>query len=421
VKKNLLIICRIFPPLTPVGGKRIYFFSKYLSSYGWEPYIVTSPIPRNAPVDPSFDIAKLKIERYYCPKWWPQPHVKYPMFSFFNRTKKGSGRIFLLALYKFLQIPFGKELVLIPFVLFRLIRKCKRDKIDLVYASSGPPLTLFYGYLIALFTNLPLVVEFRDPWTLNYLQLSKPFWIQYVERYIERIIVRKANRLIFTSEITCKKYQAIYSKILPSRMSFIYSGYDTSVKLKIKPEISIFYSIVHFGNCFGSRSLKPLLIAIKQLEKENLLPICGIKLISYGYMCDEDINYSNEICLNKIIINHKPINYTDGIAKMANADLLLLLGYGNEEGYIPAKIFDYFLVNKPILCITKCSELMGIVQKYKQGMVASPHNIDEIKRLLLYAFKSKGKKYRDPLELQMAPFTIEKSVRELSDVLNSVL
>jgi len=43
--RRVLIIASRFPPLASVGAIRIRKFVKYLGDFGWEPVVLTGPIP----------------------------------------------------------------------------------------------------------------------------------------------------------------------------------------------------------------------------------------------------------------------------------------------------------------------------------------------------------------------------------------
>ena len=45
MKKRVLIISYHYPPLADVGGQRALAFSKYITEFGWEPYVLSVKNP----------------------------------------------------------------------------------------------------------------------------------------------------------------------------------------------------------------------------------------------------------------------------------------------------------------------------------------------------------------------------------------
>ena len=55
--KNILIISYYFPPMSEIGGIRLYGLAKYLQEFGWTPIVLTTKLPGK--LDSSFKIIQV--------------------------------------------------------------------------------------------------------------------------------------------------------------------------------------------------------------------------------------------------------------------------------------------------------------------------------------------------------------------------
>jgi hypothetical protein len=414
---KVLILSALFPPDQRVGGKRMYQLSNYLPASGWSPLVVASPSPHELFSDPTQNPEAIDVRRIYAPACWsgsrllnPRGKVAVARHSFRSKIKS----IF--------KIPLGKELLLAPWLIPRLLRILRYEKIKVIYATCGPPASLFHAYLTSRISGIPLVLDLRDPWTLNFLQRTKPPWVRWMEKVMERVFIRHAAAITFTSITTCQAYQQHYKSALARKMTTVYTGYDSSSLKLREPVFSNAFTIAHFGNCFGYRTFKPVLQAIKELAREKLLSKFDIVLKSHGSLQAADIAYASENDLDWVLKCDNILQYTEGLSSLLDADLLLLLGYGSEKGFIPAKTFDYMLLEKPILCITECAELASIVKSSHAGYIAAQSDIAMIKAILMSCLRSKADR-RNRVPIPFRPpdeYDVHNSARKLAGIFDDI-
>lgn len=417
MSSRVLMLTRCFPPALSVSGKRTYQFARYLPRRHWQPIVVTAPVPRWAQTDDSLPTNPgMRVERCYGPGWWPQPHLRYASSAAALRRPHGLRRIL-----KGLSAPIGRELLLAPYVLPRVARLCREEGVSVIYASGGPAAVLLHGLLAARRARLPLCLDLRDPWTLNYLQRSRPGWVQHVERPIERLLLRSAQRVLFTSETTRDAYRALYPELPSERFVTIYTGYDPHpVPEPAYPAGPI--TIMHFGNCFGARTLGTVLDGLEQLQQSGQWPAEGIRLINFGRVQESDLKRAESFGRSGVLTIVPPVDYRTGLAALSSADLLLLLGYGDEEGFIPAKTFDYLLVRRPVLCITRCEELGRIIAVTGAGRVVRPGDTHGCAAAIESAIRERsGASQPGRCTVDRSHFSVNVSVEKLATLLDTVV
>lgn len=350
------MLTRSFPPLSGVGGVRAFRFAKHLPAHGWEPIIASAPIPAGAKLDRSMQCGA-RVERIYCPLWWPQPHVKYTG----GRHPIGAERARIVT--GLFEPPLGSDAWLSPYVVPRVAAFCRSHRIDLIFATSGPPAVLLHGLLAARWADVGVVFDLRDPWSLNYLQDRKSPLTRRLERWLEPRLLAAADRVVFASRTTRQEYLRAFAGVDPERTKSLYTGYDGE-PYSLPPPLSGPVTLIHFGNCFGARTLEPILRAIATVR--------GVRLVNMGRVQASDLRLARSLGIEDALEVCEGVEHAQGMDRLASADMLVLLGYGDHAGFVPAKTFDYFRVGRPILCISRCAELRDLIEGTHTGVVISP-------------------------------------------------
>jgi hypothetical protein len=369
--RTVLIISRWFPPMREVGGKRAYRFAKYLPDYGWRPIVWTSSIPEGYPADPAPpDLTEGRVEPTFEPGWWSRASLAYSTDSAPIAERAGLRGL----LKRLTSVPVGKDLLLAPRGAKVIGELCRREKIDVILASSGPHVSLIYGWLAGRLFGIPLCLDLRDPWSLNYLQNRKPSWVRAAERVIERFLFNRADRIIFNSEDATAAYRALYSDLPPERMTTIANSFDPAHRLERRaPDGPIL--LAHFGNCYGSRRLETVLRAMARLRETGKWPSQGMLLANLGRVSASDVMLAAELGISDAFEYREAVAYEQGLSILGAADLQVLLSYGDETLHIPAKTYDYFLTGSPVLCLARRSQLTELIEQTSLGRVVDTDDI----------------------------------------------
>ncbi|HVH99170.1 MAG TPA: hypothetical protein VM869_10680, partial [Enhygromyxa sp.] len=113
------------------------------------------------------------------------------------------------------------------------------------------------------------------------------------------------------------------------------------------------------------------------------------------------------------------------VGELARADLLLLLSYGREQLFLPAKLFDYMAAGAPVLCVAPRSELTEIVAATKIGGSCDPDDIEACAEIIMAAARRRRglseEPLRDPTGAALEPYTARATTAALARVLDQVL
>jgi len=195
---NVLMIAYAFPPDNGPGVARPLHFAKHLGEFGYHPLVLTqqgfSDYPVDATVMPEL-AGRCDILRV-TPSW----------------LGKLGGRA-------------GREMEWMAKTTAAGLRAAAGTGYDLIWVTA-PPWTAFYpAYFLSRVTGRPLVVDMRDPWTYGYMWYARSRLRRRLDPWVERTVLTRAARAVFTSPLTTSIMQARLGPRVGRRMVTITNGF----------------------------------------------------------------------------------------------------------------------------------------------------------------------------------------------------
>ena len=425
--RTVLILSRFFPPAFDIGGKRAHRFARYLPEYGWRAAIVTDVAPEGRRADPTAGAPLpdgITVYRIWYPASWsrPKPADSDGTVVTPTKDKKFPPDGLRARLGWHLRLPVGKELTLTPRAAW-LARRIARDEgADALFATSSPYAALVYGVAAKAVTGLPLHLDLRDPWSMNFLQRTKSPLTQKGEAALEGWLLRRADQVTLTSETAAQAYRRAYPDIA-DRIGRIYNSYDPAQRPPPSPLREGPVTLVHFGNCYGIRRMETVIRAIAALKGRDGLTPERLQLLNLGRMAEKDVQLAAELGVGDFVEARPVVPYEEGLSILARADLQILLAYGDETLFVPAKLYDYLLSGAPILCVAPESELTGIVERTGTGFPLGPGDIGAAVDVLRAALEAR--RTQNPLTTPhseaIEDFSARTTARELASSLDRMV
>jgi len=112
------------------------------------------------------------------------------------------------------------------------------------------------------------------------------------------------------------------------------------------------------------------------------------------------------------------VPYDVCINNMANANALLLFAQGGGD-QIPAKVFDYLRINRPIFAIAEDGETKRLLEPFANAFVADPRRVEDIQAKFLGLIRrigDGGKLLDDGANIDR--YSRRELARQLSECLN---
>jgi hypothetical protein len=409
--KRVLIIAYYFPPIAASGAIRPLGFCRYLTEYGWLPWVLSTDAGSVYP-DQGIDESlcdglpgQVRIER--LPHPYPlrtllraRDQVRELMRAFGptrprdgrNHDQRGASQANTL-----------KDLVLdwafsFPDAQYSWRRPAFRwgsqlpqtERPDAILATGNPWTSLLVGKDLAERFGVPFVADFRDPWMMdpNYHKRFPSAFLLNKGKALEHSVCTAAACVITNTEELRSRFSAVYPE-LRNKFVTITNGFDPDHFSLIKPADDLAdvdgetLELCHFGTIYMNRTPLRLFQAIAEMFKDRKLKPNQIRMRFVGawdVMDDSAEDLARELEKHGFLRREAPSPRQTCLHQMACAKALLVL----QPDYplqIPAKIYEYVAAGRPILVIGGEGATVRLVKQYRLGLCCSTQ-VRDIKRLL---------------------------------------
>lgn len=448
MKRTLLFIALDFPPLNSSGTYRNAKFVKYLGQFGWQPVVVTLDWYREAgdhPLDDSLlqDISQ-QVPVIRLLPFHPMVNLRRFASRFRARSEARSEVVTLSevmadarprsSLYKLARSAYHGALAPVGDTFFywgfRVLPRClelaRQHAAKAIFVSVSPWTTAILGVMLKHRLRVPLIVDFRDYWTLWAVK-GKSTVRDKLDARVERWILRQADRIICVHQAMADDFETLEPACV-GKCRVITNGYDVEDFTMVERETHSFErdegvcQLIHTGIAWGDAAL-PLLRALAQLKREDAgtcLRVCFV-----GGLPPSSLRFIKDHELDDLIQIHKRVSHREAIQRMREADVLLLLIVGNEGGrkWYPGKLFEYMYAGRPVLAVAPEGLATRLINEAGIGLAVEPQDTERLVRVLreivvdVSAFREK---YYHPKEAVIEQFNRVALTHKLALVLDEV-
>ncbi len=353
---KILLLSYYFPPFNGIGPVRIGKIAKYLSRFGHDVRVVTA---RDQPYEPNLPVEISPEKAIYASQF----NVNKPVALVFGQQGRYGAtehqhsalsrwilrktRACYRYIYKSVLAFPDEQIGWFPFA-SRAGRCLIREwKPDLMYACASPYTSLLLAHSLSRKFRIPWVAELRDLWVDHqyYFQLY-PFWRRWVERRLERAVIRTATGIVTVSEPLAEVLRKKYGK--PTVV--VLNGYDPDDYPVRTSSFNANLRIIYTGMIYeGKQDPSPLFRALKELGGFAT----HIRVAFYGRYLGAARDLASATGVEHLTEFHAQVPYRDSLKLQREADVLLLLLWNDssEKGVYTGKLFEYIGARRPILAI----------------------------------------------------------------------
>lgn len=376
--QRLLLFAYFYPPLGGPAVQRPCKTVKYLTELGWQVDVVTirdivyhstdhslleecrhHKVFRTASCDPMYllhlakKILKLDTDSLY--------------FSTASDRKSRLRKLF----------PIDHKIGWVPFAIKAGVSALRTNRYSAVMVTCGPFSSILAAERVARLGKLPLIIDYRDLWTLNNT-FDHPGGFRF--KLLQSLENRMLNRsdLVLTATDFMKRMllqrfgQNLETKILP-----VFNGWDEAdfKGLQRQRQTEGIIRIAYIGTLYGDRPLKAFYEAVQQTMKTPAKPRFEIYLVGNFYPETHQEAEASPLADSIVFIGQQP--HRTAIQMMLDADVLLLvIGKAASNWILTGKLFEYLRTGNPILTLADPgSEAAGILQ---DGGHVPPCPIDDV-------------------------------------------
>jgi glycosyltransferase involved in cell wall biosynthesis len=271
----------------------------------------------------------------------------------------------------------------LPWALAAGKRIARQDPIDVVYSTSPPATAHLIAWRLAARLHKPWVADFRDPWIEDPPEPGAPTGVLFrtVDKWLERKVIERCSHVVTSTADLQDTITRRYPSQARDKFTTIPNGYDEADFSQLPPithpgpgELRI----VHAGSINGQfRDPRPLLTALRAAADSGRLDIDRVRLRFLGsgpYADSPELQEAiHRLGLNACIEFVPRLPYAHSLRELATADVLLLLQASEDtRGLVPAKLYEYLRMQKPVLALVLPGEASRILQTTGGGVAIDP-------------------------------------------------
>lgn len=368
--KKVLILTHFFAPCNLAATQRSSAWATHLHKNGWYPIFVTRHWKTNKKEGNKYQFEAIneplsieKNKHFTVYKLPYTPNLKDKCFVRFRETKLNILYLGIRFLYSFLE-KINRHFTSQNSTYEQALKLIEKDnEIVAILVTVAPFELMKIGFDLHQKTRLPWFIDYQDDWTTNELRWGDTFFHRLMRRneaFFERKWL-KTSRGFFS--VTPDYVQRI-GRLSPQTEGAVnYIGYQLGEKspqpiplqntLIDDQSLANKIQILYLGTLYPQQNIEWVLetfkIALQQLKKEPKRRVCFIFL---GINIDEVqqkrvIEASQGI--EQYIQTLARIPQSEALSIMDTADILLLPAYGDLQGIIPCKVFEYMNAEKKVL------------------------------------------------------------------------
>ena len=237
----------------------------------------------------------------------------------------------------------------------RLIHAARPDVIWSTYPVASAHLI---GLMLHRLSRIPWVADLRD----LMIDESHPRTrsARAAHRWIERRIVRHAQRVVFTAPSTEKLYLDSYPELSRERCRVIRNGYDEAdfdappagvigADAPDRPQ-----RLVHSGLIYEEeRDPRPFFRALARLQRDGIVKADTLRVDLRA--SGSEARFAaliRDMGLEPMVRLLPPLPYREALRDSAEASALIVLQGPTCDRQIPAKVYEYLRIGRPILALT---------------------------------------------------------------------
>ena len=380
---RILFVTHAFPPLSIIASHRTYGWARAWAAAGHEVHVLTTAKHSfDGPQDLFLPTDNLHV---HAVSWFSNKAVQQVPTSttpagqtswntWKQRTRQLRNRLGLLADIRLLLVPS----------LLRVGMKLTSDKVfDVIVGVYGPPSSIIAASLLQRKTRIPLVIDYHDLWSENYVQQRTTMGKRFAHA-LEKSLLKRALMLVTVSRGLAKRLEESFG----ARTCVAYFGYlrdddDPPSPLDARSTVS---NLVYAGRLYEKHQTAPKFFRSlgKALDRKPELR----NMIRADFYGPDQGPLQSMITSNGVTA----IAHLNGVVPQPRIlaierDAVGLLFFDwadpDAEGVLTGKLFEYLRSKRPVIFIgagftTEASELVR-----QSGAAVILQTEEEIERFLI--------------------------------------
>lgn len=447
--RRSLLVSPYFPPVGVSGTKRALHLSRNLGHFHWSPTVLTG-LAVGEPIDKSLSEcvpSHLTVSREYSGRLRPwlqarkeQKKRKKSLASLpleqqnpKSTKPKSSKSLWQSIKPKNLQywLPFDRYWLDGKAGYKAIKHLVESEKLEVIHVSADPWAPLVAAERVSRELNIPLVVDFRDPWSVHDGKMAlRPKITRILLKRFEAKLFKQASAIILNTETARDVYIDRYKGRVPSsRFYAVRNAFDRGLFRQTPPQNNLkstsgkIFSALYFGRFRAFVSPEQLFKGFVQFVKQQKLSPQEATLHLVGGLSDEHMRLAESLGLSDYLSISPPIPFRDSLQTLQSASVLVLVIEPECYMQIPGKLYDYFAAARPIIAISANQEANTMIRNVDMGQAVSHQDIDAITQAFTQAYQTWSKEPERSLqerEMQVEPYSAYSQAQKIAHIYETV-
>ncbi len=305
---------------------------------------------------------------------------------------------------------------------------CHRSRPDVIWATIGPLSSGVVAYHISVTSGVPYVLDFRDPWGLEYYaeEVRRPNWARKVDRRIMSRMFERAQAVVFMFESIAECYVRAFPGALDrKKIHIIPNGFEEVVETFVHGP-GTRCKVLYAGN-LSSYRYDTLLEGLVRLKRKDPERAKQLQLLFVGDNLRELADRVENLDIPDLVEIAPPVSHAEIRRFQQEAHALLVLGRTPDrkghELVAGAKLFGYLQAGRPIIGVVPDDETRRILGRIGVSTMAdadSPAEVMAVFEKVLHAWSNKTLESLVPNREACEAFSSNRQISTLVAALDGV-
>ena len=304
----------------------------------------------------------------------------------------------------------------------------RRQRPSAIFATVPPYANAVAGALLSIETGVPLVTDFRDPWTrIDTVWVIPNKLLRWVSGLIERVVLRTSSAIVMADEAEyAQDFFVECNSKTTHKLFSILNGYDSedfsAVHVSSAPSKGTKFAVSYVGSFYDEPTFMNVKRAFDQWQERYP---AELEEVEFHYAGSHSRIFDQFDFRPHYLHDHGYVSHRESIAIRASSDIQVFSQPPSFKAHvISGKIYEMMRIPVPILAITNPSGTVArFLQQTGTGLVVDnrdPHAATHALRESYLAWKS-GRSILVRNEREIAAFSRENQAKQLSELLERLI
>lgn len=306
------------------------------------------------------------------------------------------------------------------------IALCKQDRPDIIWATIGPLTAGVVACRASEATGVPYVLDFRDPWGLDYYpeEIRRPSWARKMDNETISRLFRQARAVVFMFESIAEQYLRAFPGTLTwEKIHIIPNGFEGAVDPFAHAPGD--RCTVLYAGTMSTYRYDTLLEGLVRYKRQNAARATRLCLRFVGTGVQDLAERIANMGISDLVEIRSSVSSEEVRRLQREAHALLILGRTSQrrghELVAGAKLFGYLQAGRPLIGVVSHDETRRILQQVGNSMIADADAPDEVANIferLLEAWSSRTLERFVPDRAACESYSSSNQISTLVDALD---